>query len=102
MGPVSNTTPLLSGTRFHLDFGFIRASSAGFGVSAVNRVVAYYDINNSYLLIVCAKARQTWIFFQASKSPPIFIVERFLALNGIKYGPRFLYMDQGGELWRLN
>jgi hypothetical protein len=92
----------LPGTRFHLDFGFIRASSADFGVSAGNQVVTSYDGNNSYLLIVCGKARQTWIFCQASKSPPIFIVERFLALNGLKSGPRFLRMDQGDELWRSN
>jgi hypothetical protein len=102
MGPVSDTAPLLPGTHFHLDFGLIHVSSADFGVSAGNQVAASYDGNNSYLLIVCAKARQTWIFCQAFKSPPIFIVERFLALNGLKYGPRFLCMDQGDELWRSN
>jgi hypothetical protein len=41
-------------------------------------------------------------FCQASKSPPIFIVENFLVLNGLKSGPHFLRMDQGGELWRSN
>jgi hypothetical protein len=101
-GPITDTALLLPGTRFHLDFGFIRASSADFGVSTVNRVVTSYDGNNSYLLIVCAKTRQTWVFCQASKLPPIFIIGRFLALNGLKSGPHYLYMDQGGELWRLN
>jgi hypothetical protein len=65
-------------------------------------VVTSYDGVNSYLIIVCAKTRHTWVFCQASKSPPIFIIERFLASNGLKSGPRYLHMDQGGELWRLN
>jgi hypothetical protein len=101
-GPISDTGLLLPGTRFHLDFGFIRALSADFGVTMGNRVVTSYDGNNLYLIIVCAKTRQTWVFFQASKSPPIFIIERFLASNGLKAGPCYLCMDQGGELWRSN
>jgi hypothetical protein len=100
MGANSNTDPMLPGTRFRLDFVFRRASSADFGVSAGNRVVASYDGNNTYLPIVCAKSCHTWIFCQASKSSLIFIIELFLALNGLKTGSRFLRMDQGGELWR--
>jgi hypothetical protein len=68
MGANSNMDPLLPGTRFHLDFGFIHASSADFGVSAGNRVVPSYDGNNTYLRTMCAKSRHTWIFCQASKS----------------------------------
>jgi hypothetical protein len=102
MGDNSNTDPLLPGTRFHLDFVLNRASSADFGVSVVNRVSTSYDGNNTYRLIVCAKSRHTWIFCQASKSSPIFIIGRFLALNGLKKGSIFLCMDQGGEIWRLN
>jgi hypothetical protein len=74
IGPTSDTAPLLSGTRFHLNFGFIRASSADFGVSVGNHVVTSYAGNNTYLL----------------------------ALNGLKSGPIFLCMDQAGELWRSN
>jgi hypothetical protein len=102
MGHVSNTAPFLPGTRFHLNFGCVRAFSADFGVSAGNCVVTLYSGNNAYLIIVCAKAHQTWIFCQASKLPPIFIIEYFLALNVLKSGPQFLRMDQGGELWRSN
>jgi hypothetical protein len=69
-------------------------------LSAGNRGVTPYDGNNTYLLIMCAKSRHMWILCQASKSPPIFIIERFLALNGLKTGSRFLCKDQGGELWR--
>jgi hypothetical protein len=100
MGANSDTDPLLPVTRFHLDFGFIRASSADFGVSAGNHIVTSFDGNNTYLLIVCAKSRHTWIFCQASKSPPIFIIERFLAMHGLKTGSRFLHMDKVGDLWR--
>jgi hypothetical protein len=67
-----------------------------------NRVVTFYDGNNSYLIIVCAKTRHTWVFCQKSTSPPIFIIERFLASNGLKSGPRYLRMDQGGVIWRSN
>jgi hypothetical protein len=101
-GPISEKALLLPGTRFHLDFGFIRASSADFGVTTGNRVVTSYDVNSYYLIIVCAKTRQTWLFCQASKSPPTFIIERFIALNGLKSSPRYLRMDQGGELWCSN
>jgi hypothetical protein len=38
-------------------------------------------------------------FCQPSKSPPVSILERLLAVHGLKEGPRFLRMDQGGELW---
>jgi hypothetical protein len=99
MGPTSYTAPLLSGARFHLDLGLIRVSS-DFGVSVVNSVFTSYDGNNTYPLSVCAKARHTWVFCQASKSPPIFIIERFLALNGLKSGLKFLCVDQEGKLWR--
>jgi hypothetical protein len=37
-GPISDTGLLLPGTRFHLDFGFIRASSANVGVTKGLRV----------------------------------------------------------------
>jgi hypothetical protein len=97
-GPISDTGLLLPGTRFHLDFGSVRASSAEFGVTTGARVVTSYDGNNSYLIIVCAKTRHIWVFCQASKSPPIFIIESFLASNGLRSGPRYLRMDQVGEL----
>jgi hypothetical protein len=67
MGPTVDTAPLLQGTHFHLDFGFIHALSAEFGVSAGNRVVTSYDGNNTCILIICTNARHTWVFCQASK-----------------------------------
>jgi hypothetical protein len=71
-----------------------------FEVTAGHRIVTSYDGNNTFLIIICAKVRHTWVCCQPSKAPPIKILERFLAINGIKVGPRFLSMDQGGKLWR--
>jgi hypothetical protein len=99
MGTTSDTAPIISATRFHLDFGFIRASSHDFVVTKGPRVVTSYDRNNTYLLIADAKQRYSWVFCQPSKSPPVSILERFLAVHGLKEGPRSLRMDQGGELW---
>jgi hypothetical protein len=46
MGANSDMDPLLPGTRFRLDFGFMCAPSADFGVSSGNRVVISYDGTN--------------------------------------------------------
>jgi hypothetical protein len=100
MGDTSDTVTLLLGTRFHLDFGFIRASSLDFGITAGRHIVTSYYGNNTFLLLVCAKARHTWVFCQPSKPPPIHILGCFLEVNGLKGGPRFLRIDQGEELWR--
>jgi hypothetical protein len=59
MGPTSDMAPLLPDTHFYLDFGFVCASSADFGVSAGNCVITSYDGNNTYILIICANARHT-------------------------------------------
>jgi hypothetical protein len=99
-GPISDKGIFLPGTRSHLDFSSIPASSAGFGVTTGNRVVTSYEGTKSYLNVGCAKTRHTWVFCQASKSTPIFIIERFLASNGLNSGPRNPCMDQGEELWR--
>jgi hypothetical protein len=99
MGDTSDTVKLLPGTRFHLDFGFIRASLLYFRITAGHHIFTSYDGNSALPLIVCAKACHTWVFFQPSKPQPIHILERFLQVNGLKYGPRFMRMDQGGELW---
>jgi hypothetical protein len=96
MGPTSDTDSLLPGTRLYVDFGFICASSADFGTTPGNRVVTSYDGN------VCGKAHHMLIFCQASQSPPIFMIERFLVMHGLETGPRLLYMDRGCELWCSN
>jgi predicted nucleic-acid-binding Zn-ribbon protein len=84
-----------------LNFISILDSSTNFGITPGNRVVTSYDENNTYLIIVCTKARYTWIFFQASKSTPMFIIERFLAMHGLNTGPIFLRISTG-KLWRSN
>jgi hypothetical protein len=57
MGDTSDTLNILLGTRFHLNFGFIIALSLDFGVTAGHRIFTSYDGNNTFLLIVCTKAR---------------------------------------------
>jgi hypothetical protein len=43
MGETSDTFKLLPGTRFHLEFGFIRVSSLDVGVTAGHRIFTSYD-----------------------------------------------------------
>jgi hypothetical protein len=69
------------------------------GVTKGPRGVTSYNGNNTYLLIVDAKQRYSWVFCQPLKPPPVMILERFLAVCGLKEGPGSLRMDQGGELW---
>jgi hypothetical protein len=64
MGPTSDTAPIVSATRFHFDFGFIRASSNDFGVTTGPRVVTSYNGNNTYLLIADANQHYSWVFYQ--------------------------------------
>jgi hypothetical protein len=73
MGPTSDTAPIVSATRFHLDFGFIRASSNDFGVTKGPHVVTSYNGNNTYLLIADATQCYSWVFYQPSKSPHVFL-----------------------------
>jgi hypothetical protein len=98
-GTKSDTAPIVSATQFHLDSGFIQTSSNDFGVTKGLRGVTSYDVNNTYLLIADAKQRYSWVFYQPSKSPPVSILKRFLAVHCLKDGPRFLCMDQSGKLW---
>jgi hypothetical protein len=99
MGPVLPTIKLLPCTQFHLDFGFIRASSDDYGVTSVSRVITLYDNCNSYVLIVHAKTRKLWVFCRPSKAPPVQILRKFPQHYGLKSGPLFLRTEQGGELW---
>ena len=79
MGQTTSVADLLPGSRFHLDFGFMRASSQSFQKQVgAPRIVNSYDGYNSYLLITDAKTRFTWVFLTATKSPPVDIVQKFL------------------------
>jgi hypothetical protein len=100
MGHTVSVDDLLPGSHFHLDFGFMRASSdSNLKQPGATRVVSLYDNYNAYLLITDAKTRYTWVFLTASKYPPCNIVKVFLAQFGLKNGYRALRMDQGGKLW---
>ena len=100
-GLTSAVGDLLPGSCFHLDFGFMRASSDSYKqLKGATRVVSSYDGYSSYLLITDAKTRYTWVFLTASKDPPVAIVQHFLTTYGLTKGYRALCLDQGGELWR--
>jgi hypothetical protein len=86
LGQTSDTIKLVPGTRFHLDFGFIRALSMDVGVTAGHHIMNSYDGNNNYLFIVHAKYQHTWVLCQTSKAPPIHILKLFLEINGLKEG----------------
>ena len=99
MGPATAISELLPGSRFHLDFGFMRASSDTFLKSPqATRVVLSHDGFSSYLLIADAYSRFTWVFLTASKDAPVSIVTKFLSIHGRKSGYRGIRVDQGGEL----
>ena len=90
------------GERFHIDFGFMRASSEDYAPTRKKpRIVSSHDGYNAYLLIVDAATRYTWCFLCTSKDPPIDILKLFLDKHGLKTGShRSLRVDQGGELAR--
>ena len=82
MGPTTSVEHLLPGSRFHLDFGFMRASSQSYvKITGATRVVNSYDGYNSYLLITDAKTRYTWVFLTATKEPPTQVVHTFLNIG---------------------
>ena len=100
MGHTTSVDHLLPGSQFHLDFGFMHASSQSFvKLIGATRVVNTYDGYNSYLLITYAKTRYTWVFLTATKEPPTKLVNTFFDTNGFKTGYHALCIDQGGELW---
>ena len=101
MGPTTSVEHLLPGSCFHLDFGFMRASSQSLTkITGATRVVNSHDGYNSYLLITDAKTRYTWVFLTATKEPSAEIVNTFLNTKGLRTGYHALCIDHGGELWQ--
>jgi hypothetical protein len=101
MGITVSTDHLHPGSRFDIDFGFMRASSENFIVDKTTpRVVTSIDGYNAYLLICDAATHYTWVFPTISKAPPILIIEALLHQKGATPGLHYIRMDQGGNLWR--
>ena len=99
-GPTVDTADLAAASRFHIDFGFMRASSVDFGSTRTGkRVVASFDGFTAYLLIVDAATRYTWVFPTAGKQPPTDIIRQHLSRFGRASGLRVIRMDHGGELY---
>lgn len=88
--------------RFHMDFGFMRASSDEYRkVKGKPRIVESFDGYTSYIIVMDAVSRKMWIFLSKSKEPPVELVDAFLGDVGLKEGPlRAVRTDQGGELAR--
>lgn len=89
------------GKAFHVDFGFIRASTHNFAQPSPehDRIVESFDGFTSYLLIVDEASRYVWILLCTSKEPPIEEMSAFLSEFGLKSGG-LLRCDRGGELAR--
>jgi hypothetical protein len=99
-GPVQDTAPLVNGQRYHIDFGFMRASLQMYMKrDGAARVVTSFDGYNAYFIIVNAKSRYTWVFPTVSKAPPVKLLSTFLHKYGADAKPCTIRMDQGGELW---
>ena len=97
----TNITTTQRGQLFHMDFGFGRGSAYK-EKNNKGKIVTSRDSYNSYLIIVDAYTRYTWIFLSATKQPHLQIVEEFLQKFGLKCGTfRQIKCDQGGELARF-
>ena len=102
-GHVQPATDIRPGSRFHLDFGFMRASSETYQrAKGKDRVVLSHDGYNAYCLITDACSRYTWCFNTTSKEPPVNILDMFLTRHGLqdKNTPRSIRVYQGGEFAR--
>ena len=87
------------GERFHMDFGFVRGEEYKKQNKTTKKFITSIDGFNSYLIVVDAHTRFTWIYLTSCKEPPIDIVRNFLDDNGLSKGPRYIRTDQGGELY---
>lgn len=94
------TTTNMRGQQFHMDYGFVRGSDYK-DANEKGGIVISRDGYNSYLIIVDAFTRYTWVYLTADKQPPLSIVSSFLDRYGLKEGThRQVRCDQGGELAR--
>lgn len=102
-GPTVDTVKLKPASCFHMDFGFMRASSEDYKQKKGEIcVVTLFDGFNAYLLVTNAKSRYVWVFLTVSKSPPCDYIDSFLARNKHEDGIRSIHVNQGGELWRAD
>ena len=87
------------GERFHMDYGFVRGDDFHIKNKKLNRFITSIDGFNSYLIIVDAHTRYTWVYLTSTKEPPVDLVKQFLDDHGLERGPRYIRTDQGGELY---
>jgi hypothetical protein len=83
-GHVQPATGIRPGSRVHLDFGFMRASSETYQrEKGKDLVVLSHDGYNAYCLITDACSRYAWCFLTTSKEPPVNILDVFLTRHGL-------------------
>jgi hypothetical protein len=75
----TDITPVQPGNRFHVNFGFMRASNSSFGPSAKtdSRVVQSHDGFLAYLLISDAATQYSWCFLPTPKNPRLLLCDCF-------------------------
>lgn len=96
----TTSTAKRRGEQFHMDFGFVRGSSYK-STNEKGKLVTSKDGYNSYLLIVDAFTRYSWVFLTSTKHPPIQTIKTFLEQYGVSDGThKQIWCDQGGELAR--
>ena len=114
---IDNRPASRKGERFHMDFGFFRGPkhlqdltkrkhvgkrrAKGEETPDYQPIVTSHDGFSSYLLIVDAFTRASWVFLTRTKNPPIETLKMFLKTYGLKdKTQRYVRTDQGGELAR--
>ena len=75
--------------------GFVRGSD--FKQIKEGKPITSIDGYNSYLIIIDRSTRDTWIFLQSSKEPPINAIKILLTKFKTTYPHRTVKTDQGGE-----
>jgi hypothetical protein len=85
MGPTTSVDHFLPGRCFHLDFGFMHASSQTFiKIIGATQVVNSCHGYNSDVIIHDANTRYTWVFLTETKKQPTLLVNTSFNINGLK------------------
>jgi transposase InsO family protein len=85
--PTSLRDNFMPGTAYHMDLGFIRGPNNLPDVIKNSATPTFtsqlsHDGYNAYLLIIDAASRYIFCFLLKSKSPPVQIIDQFLAKHG--------------------
>ena len=116
-GKPENRLATKRGERFHMDFGFLRGpkhlmdlrtrkwhgkrTMIGQEAADYQPIITSHDGYSSYLLVVDAFTRASFVFMTKCKPPSIATITMFLTKYGLKDNSHCsIRTDQGGELAR--